>query len=219
MQCVSTKGILLQEADLLLGDVGITFERKKAAEFSFFTLVDSGAFVTHSPRKLSEAFALIRPFRKEVWPFLILTVVISGPAFYYIVALPYWWQDSTFTIRNCFNLCNDKSTRMKKSKKTSGTTLRKNIFFSEVYLKEMSYGIRTVRLIGKQKIVDEKKIPKHLFRKCIWFSITLFLKQSNYDKNGRNDWPYILSIMLILQVVMSSPFVEYVQNVFHLCCG
>lgn len=108
---------------------------------------------------------------------------------------------------------------MKKSKKTSGTTLRKNIFFSEVYLKEMSYGIRTVRLIGKQKIVDEKKIPKHLFRKCIWFSITLFLKQSNYDKNGRNDWPYILSIMLILQVVMSSPFVEYVQNVFHLCCG
>ncbi|XP_037052019.1 ionotropic receptor 40a [Bradysia coprophila] len=106
-----------READLLLGDVGITFERKKAVEFSFFTLVDSGAFVTHSPRKLSEAFALIRPFRKEVWPFLILTVVISGPAFYYVVAIPYWWQR------------------------------------------------------GRRR-------KMHLFQKCIWFSVTLFLKQS-----------------------------------------
>ncbi|KAG4077829.1 hypothetical protein HA402_013763 [Bradysia odoriphaga] len=162
-----------READLLLGDVGITFERKKAVEFSFFTLVDSGAFVTHSPRKLSEAFALIRPFRKEVWPFLILTVVISGPAFYYVVAIPYWWQDST--ARNCFNLCESK--RWKRTKKKNGSALRKNHVFSEVYLKEMNYGIRDVRLIN-QNYVDQKSIPKHLFQKCIWFSVTLFLKQS-----------------------------------------
>lgn len=162
-----------------MGDVGITFERKKAVEFSFFTLVDSGAFVTHSPRKLSEAFALIRPFRKEVWPFLILTVVISGPAFYYIVAIPYWWQEPLFTIRNCFNLCKRKRIR-KMKKKNCSAALRKKCIFSEVYLKEMNYGIRHVRLINR-KYVDEKKIPKHLFQKCIWFSITLFLKQSNPD--------------------------------------
>ncbi len=163
----------LQEADLLLGDVGITFERKKAVEFSFFTLVDSGAFVTHSPRKLSEAFALIRPFRKEVWPFLILTVVISGPAFYYIIAIPYWWQDSMFNIRNCFKLCENEHRQKTKQKKRSASEFAIN----EVYLKEMKYGVRDVGLMNR-KFVDKQRIPKHLFQKCIWFSITLFLKQS-----------------------------------------
>lgn len=56
--------------------------------------------------------------------------------------------------------------------------LRENQIFSEVYLKEMQYGIRDVRLINR-KYVDQKKIPKHLFQQCIWFSITLFLKQSS----------------------------------------
>ncbi|KAJ6637314.1 Ionotropic receptor 40a, partial [Pseudolycoriella hygida] len=161
-----------READLLLGDVGITFERKKAVEFSFFTLVDSGAFVTHSPRKLSEAFALIRPFRKEVWPFLILTVAISGPAFYYIIALPYWWQDSTFKIRNCLLRKNNKKTKKKKR-----PTLQKDLFFDEAYLKEMRYGIPNVHQMNR-KLIHRKAIPKHLFEKCFWFTVTLFLKQS-----------------------------------------
>lgn len=155
-------------------------------EFSFFTLVDSGAFVTHSPRKLSEAFALIRPFRKEVWPFLILTVAISGPAFYYIIAMPYWWQDSTFNISNCFKFC--KNDRRKKKEKKNRLAMRKRDVFNEVYLKEMRYGVRNVGLINKN-FIDSKRIPKHLFQKCMWFAVTLFLKQSKLQTRvdlGRN---------------------------------
>lgn len=183
---------LLQEADLLLGDIGITFERKKAVEFSFFTLVDSGAFVTSSPRKLSEAFALIRPFRKEVWPFLILTVAISGPAFYYIIAIPFWWQDSMFSIRNCLKCC--ASDRKKKEKKKNRLVVRQNDVFNEVYLKEMRYGIRDVGLLNR-KLIDRKRIPKHLFQKCMWFAITLFLKQSIKTK-------IYSQLMLELEIVL-----------------
>lgn len=49
-----------------MGDVTITYDRAKAVEFSFFTLVDSEAFVTHRPSKLNEAFALVRPFQWQV---------------------------------------------------------------------------------------------------------------------------------------------------------
>lgn len=56
--------------------------------------------------------------------------------------------------------------------------MRKMDIFNEVYLKEMRYGIRDVKLLNKN-FIDRKRIPKHLFQKCIWFAITLFLKQSN----------------------------------------
>ena len=49
-----------------MGDVTITYDRAKTVEFTFFTLVDSEAFVTHRPSKLNEAFALIRPFQWQV---------------------------------------------------------------------------------------------------------------------------------------------------------
>lgn len=55
-----------QEADLFLGDVALTYERANFAEFSFITLADSGAFVTHAPSKLNEALALLRPFHWQV---------------------------------------------------------------------------------------------------------------------------------------------------------
>ena len=44
----------------------MTWERLQAVEFSFLTLADSGAFLTHAPDKLSETLAIIRPFRWEV---------------------------------------------------------------------------------------------------------------------------------------------------------
>lgn len=83
------------EADMLFGDIAINLERRKIVEFSFFTLADSGAFVTHSPRPLNEALALIRPFRLEIWPPLILTIIISGPVFYFIILAPLWFDKST----------------------------------------------------------------------------------------------------------------------------
>ncbi|KOB72035.1 Ionotropic receptor, partial [Operophtera brumata] len=43
----------------------MTWERLQAVEFSFLTLADSGAFLTHAPAKLSETLAIIRPFRWE----------------------------------------------------------------------------------------------------------------------------------------------------------
>lgn len=44
----------------------MTWERLQAVEFSFLTLADSGAFLTHAPDKLSETLAIIRPFQWEV---------------------------------------------------------------------------------------------------------------------------------------------------------
>lgn len=57
---------MTQKADFFLGDVTMTWERLQAVEFSFLTLADSGAFLTHAPDKLSETLAIIRPFRWEV---------------------------------------------------------------------------------------------------------------------------------------------------------
>lgn len=77
-----------READFFLGDVSLSSERRQAVEFSFFTLADSGAFVTHAPRKLNEAFVILRPFRTDVWPFVIFTVLVSGPMLYLIIVIP-----------------------------------------------------------------------------------------------------------------------------------
>ncbi|KAH9629220.1 hypothetical protein HF086_009610 [Spodoptera exigua] len=55
-----------RKADFFLGDVTMTWERLQAVEFSFMTLADSGAFLTHAPAKLSETLAIIRPFQWEV---------------------------------------------------------------------------------------------------------------------------------------------------------
>ncbi|XP_059621792.1 ionotropic receptor 40a-like [Phlebotomus argentipes] len=94
-----------REANLLLGDIAITSERSKAVEFSFFTLVDSGAFVTHAPRRLNEALALVRPFRLNVWSALIVTVIVSGPVLYLIIVIPQWWRKSSRENRNFFHQC------------------------------------------------------------------------------------------------------------------
>lgn len=115
-----------------------------------------------------------------MWPFLILTVAICGPAFYYIIAIPYWRQDPTFNIRNCLKFCgyNRRNRRRKRNRKNEN-------LYNEVYLKEMNYGIRDVGRINR-KFVDRKRIPKHLFQKCMWFAVTLFLKQSKLEDEEEN---------------------------------
>lgn len=58
--------LFAKEADFVFGDIVVSYERMQEVEFSFFTLPDSGGFLTHAPRRLSEAFALIYPFELEV---------------------------------------------------------------------------------------------------------------------------------------------------------
>lgn len=97
-----------RETEFFLGDVAITLERSLAVEFSFLTLADSGAFVTHAPGRLNEALALVRPFQWKVWPLVVLTVVISGPILYALIAMPVMWHRRHRTGLLCQNkLLND----------------------------------------------------------------------------------------------------------------
>ena len=45
-----------------LGDTTQTYTRNSAVDFSFFTLADSGAFVTQAPRKITPWNLIIKPF-------------------------------------------------------------------------------------------------------------------------------------------------------------
>ncbi|XP_050062825.1 ionotropic receptor 40a isoform X4 [Aphis gossypii] len=79
-------GLIWQrEADWFVGDLSITYERNLVVDFSFLTLVDNEAFLTHAPGRLNEAFSLIRPFHWSVWPLLLITVIFSGPILYILV--------------------------------------------------------------------------------------------------------------------------------------
>lgn len=163
-----------READLLLGDVTITWERREAVEFSFFTLADSGAFATHAPKRLNEALVLVRPFRYEVWPLLLFTIAITGPAFYIIISVPFKWQ----TARNSPS----STTAWKPTKRRPPPIFRNPLF---VYTLEMSYSIRDVEAFNQRDLQRRTwrhrspvhKLPENLFEKCVWFTITLFLKQ------------------------------------------
>ncbi|XP_061387929.1 ionotropic receptor 40a [Musca vetustissima] len=163
-----TGGIgLLQNGlgDFFLGDVSLSWERRKAIEFSFFTLADSGAFATHAPRRLNEALAILRPFKADVWPYLILTVIVSGPVFYFIIYIPFRWQTDF------------KERRMKR-------TFKRNPYHM-VYIREIT---RLDNKISRRlacedrerdrKVAKEDELPDNLFYKCIWFTVQLFLKQS-----------------------------------------
>ncbi|XP_017769277.1 PREDICTED: glutamate receptor ionotropic, delta-2 [Nicrophorus vespilloides] len=88
-----------REAEFFIGDFALTHERFKVVDFTFLTLADSGAFVTHAPSRLNEALALIRPFQWEVWPAIIVTVLIAGPALYVIKVVPNLWYP-TFIVRD-----------------------------------------------------------------------------------------------------------------------
>nr|XP_022911121.1 ionotropic receptor 40a-like [Onthophagus taurus] len=74
--------------EFLLGDVALTLERSNVADFSFLTLADSGAFVTHAPAMLNEALALIRPFHWKVWPAIIITLIVCVVILYVLIEVP-----------------------------------------------------------------------------------------------------------------------------------
>lgn len=151
-----------------MGDVSLSWERRKAIEFSFFTLADSGAFATHAPRRLNEALAILRPFKANVWPYLILTVIVSGPAFYFIIAAPHLWHTTTMR---------------KLSKKIS-----QHDAFHMSYIKEITrLDTQFQRKFAKMEIHfpstnDAEELPPDLFNRCVWFTIQLFLKQCRFKE-------------------------------------
>ncbi|KAH8272150.1 hypothetical protein KR018_004034, partial [Drosophila ironensis] len=153
-----TGGIgLLQtgQADFFLGDVGLSSERRKAIEYSFFTLADSGAFATHAPRRLNEALAIMRPFKPDIWPYLILTIAFSGPIFYLVIAVPYFWRQKHFI----------------RDPEQFGYL---GVYID--YVNEITPHVTKPHLENRQK-------PSQLLEKCIWFTLKLFLKQSCRELN------------------------------------
>lgn len=126
-----------QEADMFLGDIPISWERMKAVDFTFFTLADSGAFITHAPKQLNEAFALIRPFRFNVWPALFITIAISGPMLYLIIIIPMMWENPKQFNKNRKNRRNNKNKRKFRKIKKVETNL--NFFYHISYIKEMRH--------------------------------------------------------------------------------
>ncbi|XP_058468079.1 ionotropic receptor 40a [Malaya genurostris] len=146
-----------REVELFLGDVAVTWERMQAMEFSFFTLADSVAFVTHAPRKLSEALALVRPFQITVWPLVLITIMISGPILYLIIALPYRLEEWT---SGCF-------ARAKRLKVYRGPS-----FYHLQYIQEMNYG-------GYNRATGIAGTPQHpSLDRCVWYTINIYLRQS-----------------------------------------
>ncbi|KAL0892471.1 hypothetical protein ABMA27_015580 [Loxostege sticticalis] len=114
-----------RKADFFIGDVTMTWERLQAVEFSFLTLADSGAFLTHAPAKLSETLAIIRPFRWEVWPLVCATVLVTGPALWVVIAAPSLWQkrqrDQLRLLNNCCWFTTTLFLRQSSSKEPSKT--------------------------------------------------------------------------------------------------
>lgn len=155
-------------ADLFLGDIPLSWDRRQAVEFTFFTLADSGAFVTHSPRKLSEVLVLIRPFMWNVWPVLLFTVLITAPALYIVIILPYQWQDKYEN----FKLKPPVSSTTVKSSDSLASVMP---YFDPRYLDEITYGHRPP---GETQLIQYRGIPKKMFDKVSWFVVNMYLKQS-----------------------------------------
>lgn len=134
----------------MFGDIVVTYDKMQEVEFSFFTLPDSGAFLTHAPRRLSEAFALVYPFQKEVWPLLIFTIIIVGPILYLLIVIPKWMK---------------RRWRRKRKHLKS--------FRNIIYIKEMGRARRR-KLVGEN---TRRLIRDGLLSRCVWFTCHIFLRQ------------------------------------------
>jgi hypothetical protein len=162
-----------KEADFVFGDIVVTYERMQEVEFSFFTLPDSGAFITHAPRRLSEALALVYPFQREVWPALIFTVLITGPILYFMIVIPEWL--------------------LERRQKGRGRRHRKP-FYNIIYIKEITKATRTttkaVSINHRAAAAAEAGKLKRdgLFGRCVWFTCHIFLRQCSYpNPQARNS--------------------------------
>lgn len=145
----------------MFGDVVVSYERMQEVEFSFFTLPDSGAFLTHAPKRLSEAFALVYPFQMEVWPVVIFTFIVTGPILYLMIAIPQW-------------IIERKNARKRLQQPET--------FFSMIYIREITREATLRRRVNRirnprtEEIVEGKK-DSNLFANCVWFTCRIFLRQ------------------------------------------
>lgn len=165
-----------READIFLGDIPLSWERRQAVEFTFFTLADSGAFVTHAPQKLSEALVLIRPFLWEVWPILAITVLISAPALYYIIVIPLLFEDKYDYYKWLYFAKKKKKSWLNSRPSTVGkfdSSLRL-YYINEITRDKMEN-------VDRPQLIQYKGIPKGLFNEVSWFTVNLYLKQCNRD--------------------------------------
>lgn len=155
--------LFVKEADFVFGDIVVSYERMQEVEFSFFTLPDSGGFLTHAPRRLSEAFALIYPFELEVWPALIFTIIITGPILYLMIAIPQWMIDRR-----------QKKTVMKSPEQPK-------TFFDLIYIREItSRNVPSMmRLLNAENSTRRRSLKdnKNSFGNCVWFTCRIFLRQ------------------------------------------
>lgn len=189
----------------------MSWERRRAVEFSFFTLADSGAFVTHAPKRLNEALALVRPFRWEVWPPLVFTIAVTGPLFYFVIAVPFWWRGG----RNKHHATR-RSNQMKHSRNKTQirwysdrhvrvecgayhlTQLNRMRFGSKrCYADPVARKIAASKRINERCIRadDDKTLPDNLLNKCIWFAITLFLRQCEYESGISIIFIYMFNLL------------------------
>lgn len=51
---------------MFMGDLTVTYNRSQAVDFTFLTLADNEAFLTHAPGHLNEGMALVRSFQWNV---------------------------------------------------------------------------------------------------------------------------------------------------------
>lgn len=105
-------------------------------DFSFFTLPDSGAFITHAPSRMSEVFALLYPFHPNVYPSLVITIVTVGPILYLIIAAH---ERMTSKTRRNFN-----------KRKSSTSSSSPSTFYHITYIREM-YGERRVGVAERHR--------------------------------------------------------------------
>jgi hypothetical protein len=138
----------------------MTYEKMQEVDFSFFTLPDSGAFLTHAPRRLSEAFALVYPFQKDVWPPLVITVAVVGPILYLLIVIP----DSL------------KRKRRKRQQMKS--------FHDMVYINEMRMAGKSLRWRHERL----KKLKEDgLLSRCVWFACHIFLRQCQFVMKSHHE--------------------------------
>ncbi|KAK9497527.1 hypothetical protein O3M35_004231 [Rhynocoris fuscipes] len=95
-------GLIWQrEVEMFIGDLTVTYERSLAVEFSFLTLTDNEVFLTHSPSRLNEALALIRPFHWQVWPAVLTTIFLAGPFLYLLIRSANRWRTTNSNLNDC----------------------------------------------------------------------------------------------------------------------
>jgi hypothetical protein len=170
----------LKKAHIFFGDVVATTEMMEKVEFSFFTLPDSGCFLTHAPSRLTEIFALLYPFHANVYPPLAITIVTTGPILYLLIATHARMRE-----------------KQTKSKKASLTSFHDLIYIREMYGGKRMVGMRrnptSKRLEHQQrkhlrvkkqnniKLTEDEKMKitttDGLLSRCVWFTCHVFLRQ------------------------------------------